>query len=105
MIKLNRLTTGEDLIGKQLTAEDVDGEATNHIDYQYIDRPFVLIPMRQGTGQATIGFHPYIPYTEDKVIKIKFANIITITNPDDKIKEAYEQNTSTIKSAKPKLIV
>ena len=35
MIKLYRLTTGEDLIGKQLTDANVDGEETNHIDYQY----------------------------------------------------------------------
>jgi hypothetical protein len=105
MIKLYRLTTGEDLIGKQLSDPNVDGEATNHIDFEYIEKPFVLIPVRQGTSQATIGFHSYIPYSEDKVIKIKSQNVITITNPDSKIKDAYEQNTGVIKSAKPSLIV
>tara|TARA_Y100000004_G_C8867460_1_gene391756 strand:+ start:78 stop:395 length:318 start_codon:yes stop_codon:yes gene_type:complete len=105
MIKLYRLTTGEDLIGKQLKDSDVEGENTNHIDYHYIEKPFVLIPMRQGTNQASIGFTPYIPYSQDKQIKIKDANVICITNPDSKLEDAYKENTSTIKSAKPNLIV
>ena len=40
MIKLYELSTGEDLIGKQLKDSDVEGDATNHIDYHYIEKPF-----------------------------------------------------------------
>jgi len=97
MIKLYRLTTGEDVIGKALDKDDV---------YQKVEKPFVLIPMQGQPGQSmSIGFHPYIPYTKDQVINIKLANIITETNPDDNLINAYENNTSKIiKAAKPKLI-
>ena len=43
-----------------------------------------------------IGFHPYIPYTQDKVIKIKKANIITETTPDNNMINAYQQNTGAL---------
>ena len=68
MIRLFRLTTGEDLIG----TPDKD---TTTDDFQGIKQPFVLIPMQGEPGKPMkIGFHPYIPYTQDKVIKIKKAN-------------------------------
>ena len=74
MIKLYRLTSGEDVIGKP-----TDSNKANHIA---ITKPFVLIPMQGQPGKPMqIGFHPYIPYTKDKVIHIKEANIITETTP------------------------
>ena len=51
-----------------------------------------------------IGFHPYIPYTKDKTIKIKKANIITETTPDDNMIGAYQQNTGQIVTPKAKII-
>jgi len=51
-----------------------------------------------------IGFHPYIPYTKDEIIKIKKANIITETKPDTSLLDAYEKNTSSIVTPKTSLI-
>ena len=75
MIRLYRLTTGEDIIGTPVEAKDYpdlfEEDSINHIDYEYIKKPFVLIPMQGQPGQPmSIGFHPYIPYTKDEVIKI-----------------------------------
>ena len=53
----------------------------------------------------SIGFHPYIPYTKDEIIKIKHANIICETNPDQNLIDAYEKNTSSLVKPKTKLIV
>jgi hypothetical protein len=53
----------------------------------------------------SIGFHPYIPYTKDEVIKIKKDNIITSTNPDTNLIDAYDKNTSSLVKPKTKLIV
>ena len=90
MIRLFRLTTGEDLIG----TPDAD---TTTDDFQGIKQPFVLIPMQGEPGKPMkIGFHPYIPYTQDKVIKIKKANIITETTPDNNMINAYQQNTGAL---------
>ena len=99
MIKLYRLTTGEDVIGVP-----IDKDSTELL--QAIKKPFVLIPMQGQPGQPmSIGFHPYIPYTKDEVIKIKHANIICETNPDQNLIDAYEKNTSSIVKPKTKLIV
>ena len=108
MIKLYRLSTGEDVIGTPVEEGDPlqEGELENHIDYEYIKKPFVLIPMQGQPGQPmSIGFHPYIPYTKDEVIKIKEANIITTTTPDQNLLDAYEKNTSSLVKPKTKLIV
>ena len=98
MIRLFRLTTGEDLIG----TPDQD---TTTDDFQGIKQPFVLIPMQGEPGKPMkIGFHPYIPYTKDEVIHIKAANIITDTKPDDNMIGAYQQNTGQIVTPKNKII-
>jgi hypothetical protein len=98
MIILYRLTTGEDVIGTPVE------EDTNET-YQALKKPFVLIPMQGQPGQPMqIGFHPYIPYTKDEIIKIKKANIITETKPDTSLLDAYEKNTSSIVTPKTSLI-
>ena len=74
--------------------------------FEYIKKPFVLIPMQGQPGQPmSIGFHPYIPYTKDEVIKIKKDNVITSTNPDTNLIDAYDKNTSSLVKPKTKLIV
>jgi len=98
MIKLYRLTTGEDLIAEQVEVTDT---------FTIAKKPFVLIPMQQpGAQTATIGFHPYIHYTKDEIIKIKSNNIICDSEPEQNILNAYQQNTSKILQAKkPNIIV
>jgi len=98
MIKLYRLTTGEDMIGAPIE------EGTNDT-FQAIKKPFVLIPMQGQPGQPMqIGFHPFIPYTKDEIIKIKKANIIAETTPDDNMINAYQQNTGSLVTPKRKII-
>ena len=98
MIRLYRLTTGEDVIGAPVKEDTTELQ-------QAIKKPFVLIPMQGQPGQPMqIGFHPYIPYTKDEVIKIKKANIVTETNPDNNMKSAYEQNTGSLLTPKKSII-
>jgi len=109
MIRLYRLSTGEDVIGTPIDEGDPlnEGEeVVNHIEYEYIKKAFVLIPMQGQPGAPmSIGFHPYIPYTKDEIIKIKHANIICETNPDQNLIDAYDKNTSSLVKPKTKLIV
>ncbi|MAJ43662.1 MAG: hypothetical protein CMF96_02820 [Candidatus Marinimicrobia bacterium] len=96
MIKLYRLTTGEDIIGVFVEETDL---------FEFVKKPFVLIPMQGQAGKPMqIGFHPYIPYTKDEVIKFKKANIITEVKPDTNLIEAYEKNTSNIVQLNNKII-
>ena len=109
MIRLWRLTTGEDIIGKVF--EEVESNPEKQLQptsegYTKIQKPFVLIPMQGKPGQPMqIGFHPYIPYTKDQVIKIKKNNIMAETLPDDKMVDAYEKNTSSIVQPNKKSII
>jgi len=98
MIKLYRITTGEDVIAEEIEANEV---------HTTIKKPFVLIPMQQpGASTATIAFHPYIHFTKDEIIKIKTNNIICESKPDTNILDTYKQNTSKIVQAKkPNIIV
>ena len=107
MIRLYRLSTGEDVIGTPVDGDPLsEGDEVDHIKFEYLKKPFVLIPMQGQPGAPmSIGFHPYIPYTKDEVIKIKEANIITTTTPDQNLLDAYEKNTSSLVKPKTKLIV
>ena len=51
-----------------------------------------------------IGFTLTYLYTKDKTIKIKKANIITETTPDDNMINAYQQNTGQLVTPKAKII-
>jgi hypothetical protein len=108
MIRLWRLTTGEDIIGKVF--EEVESNPEKQLQptsegYTKIQKPFVLIPMQGKPGQPMqIGFHPYIPYTKDEVIKIKNINIITETTPETHLEDTYEKQTSVILTPKSKII-
>jgi hypothetical protein len=98
MIRLYRLTTGEDVIGTPVEEDTTELQ-------QAIKKPFVLIPMQGQPGKPMqIGFHPYIPYTKDEIIKIKKANIVTETTPDDNMVNAYQQNTGQLVTPKSKII-
>ena len=50
-VKLVRLKSGEELIGKCTINED----GTTHID-----KPVILVP----TGEGSVGLMPYMPYTD-----------------------------------------
>ena len=98
MIRLYRLTSGEDVIGTPVDSDRAGSLA--------LKKPFVLIPMQGQPGKPMqIGFHPYIPYTKDEVIHIKEANIITETTPDDNMIGAYQQNTGQHLYHKSKLLL
>jgi len=98
MIRLYRLTTGEDVIGTPVEEDTTELQ-------QAIKKPFVLIPMQGQPGKPMqIGFHPYIPYTKDEIVKIKKANIVTETTPDDNMVNAYQQNTGQLVTPKSKII-
>ena len=98
MIRLYRLTTGEDVIGTPVEQDTTELQ-------QAIKKPFVLIPMQGQPGHPMqIGFHPYIPYTRDEIVKIKKANIVAETTPDDNMINAYQKNTGSLVTPKNKII-
>jgi hypothetical protein len=102
-VKLYRLTTGEDIIGK-LKEELFDGDGNStHIT---LELPFVIIPQQEAPGKpVTLGFHPYIPYGQCKEVTFKQANIITSVEPAPDLLATYQSNTGgVVQVKKPQLI-
>ena len=88
MIKVYRLTTGEDLIADEL---DRNKDYKNTIK---LKKPFVLIPQQQAPGKpVSVGFVPYSPYAKDDEIEIKNNNVISEVIPKQELANAYKQNT------------
>ena len=62
-VKLVRLKSGEELIGKCTINED----GTTHID-----KPVILVP----TGEGSVGLMPYMPYTDIATVVLMFQTIL-----------------------------
>ena len=101
-VKLFRLTTGEDVIGK-LKEElfDENGISTHVV----LEQPFVIIPQQEAPGKpVTLGFHQYIPYGKCDEVVFKNENIITSVQPNDELKKTYQANTGGIVEVEKQLI-
>ena len=96
MIKIMRLTTGEDVIGK---IEEKDGLVT-------AEDAFAIIPMQSSPGKPVqLMMTPWMPYSHDKTITVDKDKVITIYKPKDDILKSYQQKTSSIITGqKPGLI-
>ena len=101
-VKLFRLTTGEDVIGK-LKEElfDENGISTHVV----LEKPFVIIPQQEAPGKpVTLGFHQYIPYGKCDEVIFKNENIITSVQPNDELKKTYQANTGGIVEVEKQLM-
>lgn len=73
MIKIIRLSTGEDVIG-EVTHDD------NHI--VTLKKPFVLIPRQMGPGKPIqLMLSPWQPYTDEEEILVNHDKIVTMVTP------------------------
>ena len=96
-VKILRLTTGEDVIGKI-----EHSVSTNLIT---IEKAFVIIPMQQQPGKPVqLMMSPYMPYSADDEVIISDDKVMTIVKPKPEILKSYQQNTSSILAPKPELI-
>jgi len=87
-VKIIRLSTGEDVIGK------IESKDTT---FTHIKQAFVIIPTQSAPGQPVqLMLTPYMPYSADQTIVISTDKIVTIVQPKDEIISAYQQNTSSI---------
>ena len=94
-VRLFRLTTGEDVIGK----------VKEESDTVTLEKPYVIIPQQEAPGKpVTLGFHSYIPYGKCDEVIFKNENIITSVQPNDELKKTYQQNTGGIVEVEKQLI-
>ena len=95
-VKIMRLSTGEDIIGKVI---DTNTEKTK------LNKVFVIIPHQQGPGKPVqLMMTLYSPYSKSDDIEIKTQNIISMVDPKDEILKSYQQNTSSILTPRSELI-
>ena len=101
-VKLYRLTTGEDVIGK--TKEEIFDESGNST-HVIIEKPYVIIPQQEAPGKpVTLGFHQYIPYGKCDEVTFKQNNIVTSVEPNDELRKTYQANTGGIVEVEKQLI-
>ena len=86
-VKLIRLLNGEELIGELIT----DTENTNKI---VIKNPLrvLVIPSKSTPQTPTVGFAPWMEFSDDKKFELDKSHIMCIMNP---IKEFVNQYNST----------
>ena len=103
-VKLFRLTTGEDVIGKiKEEIFDENGISTHVI----LEKPFAIIPQQEAPGKPVkLMLSPYIPYGDCSEVDIKSASIIAEVEPVTDIKNSYNQHTGAgvVEVPKPQLI-
>ena len=87
MIKIMRLTTGEDVIGK---IEEKDGLVT-------AEDAFAIIPMQSSPGKPVqLMMSLYNAFGKGDKVEVAKDKVVFMTEPKDEIKSSYEQNTSKI---------
>ena len=90
-VKILRLATGEDVIAK--VGENDQGVS--------LHKPFVIIPQQSGPGQPVqLMMSLYNAFGKSETITVGKDKIVFMTDPKDDLLRSYEQNTSTIISAK-----
>jgi len=101
-VKLFRLTTGEDVIGKiKEELFDENGKETHVV----LEKPYAIIPQQEAPGKpVTLGFHQYIPYGKCDEVTFKQVNIITSVKPTPELTRTYQSNTGGIVQAEKQLI-
>ena len=101
-VKLFRLTTGEDIIGKiKEELFDENGKETHVV----LEKPYVIIPQQEAPGKpVTLGFHSYIPYGNCDEVTFKQDNVITTVAPNKELLNTYQANTGGIVEVEKQLI-
>jgi hypothetical protein len=95
-VKIIRLQTGEDVIGKIVKKDN---------DITQFNKAFVIIPHQKAPGQPVqLMMTPYMPYAKEDTIEISTNKIVTIVDPKEEILSSYKKNTSSILTPNSNLI-
>ena len=74
-IKVVRLVSGEELIGKWNEEKNT------------ITNPVVMVPV----AKDQLGFSPWIPYVDEEDVQLKEQHIMTVLTPDNKLQNEYNR--------------
>lgn len=97
VVKFLRMVTGEDIISEVEYLTDTQVRLTN---------PIAAIAMgMQSNGKPQIGFAPWPPFTNDKVITIDRKHIVAETTPLQEFLNEYQSMNSKILTPAQKLII
>jgi hypothetical protein len=87
-IKLFKLTSGEEIMAQVVSPPHAD-----NID---ITDAVALVYQQAGAGQMTVGFAPFMPYTNDKVTTLYRHAIAASGEPNSQILGEYNRVFSKI---------
>jgi hypothetical protein len=93
VVRLLRLTTGEEIIGK------VDEDYDPHND-TVVDNPVIIVPSAEGK----LTFMPFIGYADLDKVLVKSEHLMFVVNPGPNMEDSYNQMTGSIHTTKQKII-
>jgi len=73
-LKILRLVTGEEILGKVISDDEKEIELENPIR-------IVVMPSKADPNNPSVGFAPYLQWTEEKVLTFRYEHILNIVNP------------------------
>lgn len=89
-IKLFKLTSGEEIMAQVESIHKDSAGAFNLVD------AVSLVYQQAGDGRMTVGFAPFMPYADNKVITLYVGAVATSANPTDQILSEYKRVFSKI---------
>ena len=93
VVRLLRLTTGEEILGK------VDENYDANEDTKVVN-PVMIVPMAEGK----LTFMPFIGYADLDNVIVKKEHLMFIVNPGPNMEDSYNQMTGSIAKASQKII-
>jgi hypothetical protein len=82
MIKLFRLTTGEEIVG-----EVQESASETHT----IKNPCAIGIAMNSAGQPTLNMHPWLMFSSEKHVTLKEQHVMFVTEVDIKIENKYNE--------------
>lgn len=98
-----QLKTGEIIV---TFTEDSEPFDYTNIEELVLKYPALIIPLQQQGGQpGQIGFQKFFPFSEQETGKIKKREILSLSDPIDDFRRAYESWVTQAKAAESGIVL
>jgi len=93
-VKIVRLTTGEEILCKMETSQDISGSIV-------ISKPVLMLP----TADGKLTFMPYMPYADIEDMDVKERSIMFVVDPTEELEAQYKSMIGdVVVPPKPKIV-
>jgi hypothetical protein len=97
-LQILRLVTGEEILGKIISDDDKEIEVENPVR-------IVVMPSKTDPAAPSVGFAPYLQWTEEKVLTFSHFHVINMVKPINEFVNQYNGMFGGLVVPNSKLIV